>query len=88
MKDTPHLRITYQEAKSLPEYSCSHPTGTTIGKRWRRHNGSYDRDWIRAGGKPYWLICEYAECDPPREDRVAIKMYRPLIRVKANSRRV
>ena len=29
--------ISVAALKELPEYSCSMPTGTTIGKRWRRN---------------------------------------------------
>ena len=28
--------ISREELAKLPEYSCSIPTGTTVGKRWRR----------------------------------------------------
>ena len=27
--------ISREDLRKLPEYSCSLPTGTTIGKRWR-----------------------------------------------------
>lgn len=28
--------LTPREFETLPEYSCSLPTGTTVGKQWRR----------------------------------------------------
>ena len=33
---SPSVRLTRREFDKLPEYSCSIPTGTTIGKRWKR----------------------------------------------------
>jgi len=30
------IMLTRREFESLPEYSCSLPTGTTEGKRWKR----------------------------------------------------
>ncbi len=65
------------------EYSCSLPTGTTIGKRWFCNNDSYlhlkeqqqvvDATERRlAGAFPDWWQGEYAECDPPNPDRVRI----------------
>ncbi len=55
----PALRLTPREFAALPEYSCSLPTGTTIGKRWKRLDGSHDHRFIAAGGKPRWMIGEY-----------------------------
>lgn len=46
---------------ALPEYSCTVPTGVRIGKKWRRHDGSFDRDFMARGGKPVWLIGSYEE---------------------------
>jgi hypothetical protein len=65
----------------LPEYSCSRPTGVTPGKRWRRHNGAHDPHYIKQGGKPYWVIGAY-EAIPGDDKMVAIKSYRPCVRVK------
>lgn len=50
--------IPQAELRSLPEYSCTLPTGTTIGKRWRRRtpyrSDSYD-----------WMIGEYTDIGDP-----------------------
>jgi hypothetical protein len=75
------MRITYAEARSLPEYSATNPTGVTPGKRWRRHNGAHDMSFQRAGGVPRWMICTYEEI--PGDDKfVRNGQYRPVIRVK------
>lgn len=63
------LRLTPDEFLALPEYSRSLPTGTTIGKRWRRHEPT--RIWVG----------EYF--DVGLEDQVGIRWYRPVIRVPA-----
>lgn len=40
---TPTTTVTLTRAAldALPEYSCSLPTGTTIGKRWKRDANAY-----------------------------------------------
>lgn len=55
--------ISLQALLALPEYSCSIPTGTTIGKRWRRAT-----IWGRRADKPLdrypeteWWIGTYVE---------------------------
>ena len=55
----PILRLTSREFAALPEYSCSLPTGTTIGKRWKRLDGSHDQRFLASGGKPRWMVGEY-----------------------------
>lgn len=86
------------EIEKLYEYSCTMPTGVTVGKRWRRHDGSFDRDFMTKGGKPRWLIGRYEEAPdgpiraPDPEGKVAwvwktVAMcktvwYRPVVRVK------
>lgn len=52
-------RIKQKTLDSLPEYSCSLPTGTTIGKVWKRNNNfGSDLD-------PEWIICEYVNHSDP-----------------------
>jgi hypothetical protein len=98
----PPLQITMHEALALFEYSATNPTGVTVGKRWRRENGSFDHEFKRRGGHPRWVICEYQEA-PPQKQRVStgkgdgsweykmvemceIITYRPVIRVKMGSK--
>lgn len=81
----PPLPITLREAMELAEYSATYPTGATLGKRWRRHDGSHDREFTRRGGRPTWLICEYYEGPRTGKGSVSIRTYRPVIRIKAIS---
>lgn len=53
------------------EYSCSIPTGTTIGKRWARDENGFPR--TRRGQPPEWWICEYVELSPPEPTYFAIR---------------
>lgn len=57
--------MSREDLRDLPEYSCSIPTGTTIGKRWRKniHFGS--------GRIPEWKIAEYV--DDPNPEFIGIK---------------
>lgn len=74
----PRLRLTAAEFNALPEYSASLPTGTTPGKRWKRLDGAFDRDFVRRGGKPRWMIGEY---DPTYAGgkTITINWYRPVV---------
>lgn len=76
------LRLTPRQFLELPEYSCSLPTGTTIGKRWRRLDGAHDREFIAGGGKPKWIIGEYLNSSGPA--KVSIYWYKPVITVRAD----
>lgn len=64
------------EAIGLPEYSATIPTGTTPGKRWKRHDGAYDP----SVNDPFWIIGEYG---PEVDGYVKIFYHRPTVRVKA-----
>lgn len=67
----PLLRLTERELADLLDYSCSFPTGTTTGKRWKRN-----LNFGRKGGpfEPVWIVGEYGE---PSEDgkTIEIKWY-------------
>lgn len=43
------VTLTKKEFADLPDYSCTLPTGTTIGKQWKRRNNYYDesKGWCR-----------------------------------------
>lgn len=51
--------ISVADLRLLPEYSCSLPTGTVVGKRWRRmlHHGATQEDYPLE--KREWQIGEY-----------------------------
>lgn len=61
--DATHVVMTAREFKDLGEYSCSIPTGQTIGKRWKCSD-VYDPRRDRA--KPLkWIMREYANHADP-----------------------
>jgi hypothetical protein len=55
------IGLSRKEFDALPEYSFSNPTGTIIGKRWKRR--SEDR----------WFFCEYTRSNDPEYVLVKIK---------------
>ncbi|WP_215745945.1 hypothetical protein [Gluconobacter sp. P1C6_b] len=81
-RQRPPLFGTLAYFESLPEYSCSLPTGTTPGKRWRRQINV--EPWGRITIPPVgWVIAEYYEGPDVPEGRIGIRYYRPVIRVPA-----
>lgn len=65
----PELVLTQQQFDELSNYSHSLPTGTTIGKRWKRQRGI---DWMvgeyfdvgsetEVGIRWYWAVNEKRE---------------------------
>lgn len=48
--------MSQEDFDALPNYSCSLPTGTTIGKRWKRRKDYYDES-------KGWLLGEYIPSD-------------------------
>lgn len=68
------IELTRQEFQDLPEYSCSLPTGTTIGKRWKKNQDAYrgEHSVISAAeekitGIPVnWWMGEYIEDPDPK----------------------
>lgn len=67
--------LTEEELDALPEYSSSIPTGTTIGKRWKRRTYKesnipvdafgYDKDGFFRLVPEGWVMGEYAEDENP-----------------------
>jgi hypothetical protein len=57
------ILISWSEFDALPEYSCSIPTGTTVGKKWKRPV-PYE---IRTDPPNTWVLGEYVECSVPGE---------------------
>ena len=51
------VMLTRREFDALPEYSCSLPTGTTVGKRWKRRCPYR----IQTDPPNEWYLGEYVE---------------------------
>lgn len=66
--DLPPLVLEQRDFYELYEYSWSLPTGTRIGKTWRR----------RVEGVPHWVIGRYGRI-PGDDQHVAIDWYRPCV---------
>lgn len=56
--------LTQKEFDALPEYSCSIPTGQSIGKEWKRKNNYYD-------SSKGWILGEYVEHSDPEKFGIA-----------------
>lgn len=75
------LKLTQREFDQLPEYSASLPTGTTVGKRWKRHWREPQSCGVPSSHPAYrhippkdgWQIGEYVEHPDP--GLVGIKWY-------------
>jgi hypothetical protein len=65
------IRLTQEEFDKLREYSCSLPTATTIGKRWKRNINAFRE------GPPEWYLGEFVEDEDP--EKVGINWYTILI---------
>ena len=57
------------ELESMDEYSCSLPTGTTVGKIWKRNLTAFQRSQGRVL-EPEWIVCMYAEHEDPNKVRI------------------
>ena len=73
------LHLTRAEFDDLDEYSATLPTGTTPGKRWRRHDGAYDPSCHN----PVWIVGEYDPDDDGAGPNIKINWYIPIIRLDA-----
>ena len=73
--------LSRDEFNALPEYSCSLPSGTIVGKRWRanRHSGTL-YGWgpaRRCPAHPNWWMGEYY--DIGSETRIGIRWTRIVL---------
>ncbi len=67
--DDKSVILTAAELQALDEYSLSMPTGTIVGKRWKR------KLWKVRGGYRYedgWLMGEYVAGPDGRPDYVGV----------------
>lgn len=69
------VRLTSSEFNALGEYSCSLPTGVTVGKRWKRNANAYrqaDPDRVdpltgmALGWPAEWWLGEFIEDPDPK----------------------
>jgi hypothetical protein len=81
LRPPPVVQMTHAELRALPEYSCSLPTGTRVGKRWVRNN-NFGRPSVKleilgiefvVPWPPDWWQGQYVELDPPDPKRVGIR---------------
>lgn len=82
MKKLKTINLTKKEFDNLPEYSCSIPTGTTIGKQWKK-NCNFQRPlrekrfflfWKKKIPHEFdWYRATYEEKDPPDPKMVNIR---------------
>ena len=75
-----HQTFTPEEFAGLLEYSCSIPTGTTIGKVWKCNKNAF-----RGERRPDWWIGRYAESQRPGRVRIIWRKAQPFEVVPARS---
>lgn len=56
--------ISRKDLFMLPEYSCSIPSATTVGKRWKCDVHAYRRPYV-PDNQHEWRIGEYVEDPDP-----------------------
>lgn len=66
MTSLPTLELTQKEFDNLYEYSCSIPTGTKIGTRWKRKKNYHD-------ASKGWVVGEYY--DIGSKTQIGIRWY-------------
>lgn len=70
--------LSEKDFEALDDYSCSLPSGTYVGKRWkRRFPYVHDPDVV-----PVWTMGEYCECDIPGQ--IGIN-WRPIVVANATT---
>jgi hypothetical protein len=61
--DDRYALMSQRDFDALAEYSASRPSGVYPGKMWRRHDGQFDMEFRRTGGRPVWMLCWYGEVE-------------------------
>lgn len=72
------LRLFPWELESIDEYSCSLPTGTTIGKMWKRDMNEAERYHTGRPLPEEWVVAMYIPDDRP--DSVGIVWFNVELR--------
>lgn len=80
----PAIYITKQEFQDLSEYSCSEPTGTTIGRAWKSNIIAYTHSsQLKVPDRtPIWMYSQYAEHPTEPDKKVLIKRFQ--LRIKGD----
>lgn len=63
--DDSHALMTKSDFDSLPDYSCTIPTGVYPGKMWRRLNGLFDP--LSRPEDLHWCLCWYGMSEDPEQ---------------------
>lgn len=71
------LSITQRELDDLLDYSCSVPTGTTFGTRWKRNLNAYNPQVKYDPDNPDWIIGEYYDIGSTTE--AGIRWLKPKV---------
>lgn len=67
------LYLHYEQLQGMSEYSTTVPTGTTIGKFWKRNEARVPGvGWQVDGANPEWVVCCYAEHYDPAFVRILV----------------
>jgi len=77
--------LTEKQFKDLPEYSCSIPTGTTIGKQWKHNRFAFDpsaRDPRTGNTIEEWYLHEYIEHKDPGKVGISTKSIVGILKLK------
>lgn len=73
------ITITQREFDELPEYSCTIPTGTTIGKKWKRRH-----PYGAPKGQPgIWMVGQYYDIGDPNNVGIRWLKISAVIRLKS-----
>ena len=78
--------LTKEQFDKLPEYSCSIPTGTTIGKKWKKNRYAFDpsaRDPRTGNIIEEWYLHEYTKHSDPKMVGISTKMIVAILKQKA-----
>lgn len=75
------ITLTQKQFDDLPEYSCSIPTGTTIGKQWKKNIYAFTNfsDKVK---RQKWFLCEYIKDDDPKMVGILYKQIVAVVRLK------
>lgn len=80
-----NIILTKKEFDELPEYSCSLPTGTTIGKKWKKNRLAFvpsAHDPRTGNSIDDWYLMEYVEHPDPKLVGIETKRIAGILKLK------